>query len=355
LLPTDGSDFATAPEMSKHFGQCLAGFAAHAMQALQVAQITEFGAGSGALAHSVANHLLSNVEQTNEWISWAVAQKALKTEAVLKYGLVEVSGALVARQQATLAAFDPAIDAAIDPANSAHFQFEWHTQLPETLSGVVWGNEVLDAMPVKLLARTSGAWFERGVALDDQANFVWQDRPTTLRPGGDFPGQADVITEIAPQAEAFMRTVAQAMLKSEVGAVALWVDYGFPEREYYHPARHMGTLMCHQGHKSDLNPLMDVGAKDITAHVNFTAMAVAAQQAGLDVLGYTSQGRFLLNAGFLELLQEASLAERAVAQKLVTEHEMGELFKVLAVCTPNVTQRLLAVPGFQVGDRSHSL
>jgi SAM-dependent MidA family methyltransferase len=129
------------------------------------------------------------------------------------------------------------------------------------------------------------------------------------------------------------------------------LDYGFPEAEYYHPQRHMGTVMCHQAHKSDVNPLLDVGNKDITAHVNFTGIAIAAQDAGFEVLGYTSQAHFLLNCGLAELMQTASIQERAMAQKLLMEHEMGEIFKVIAFTKGAFWPPL----GFTNGDRTHRL
>ena len=186
------------------------------------------------------------------------------------------------------------------------------------------------------------------VAHDDPRRpWAWSDRPTDLRPPLEIEGTHDYLCEIHPQAEAFVRTLAQRLQR---GAVFL-LDYGFPEREYYHPQRHMGTLMCHQGHRSDPDPLADVGAKDITAHVNFTGIAVAAQEAGLEVLGYTSQARFLINGGMVELLADASLPERAMAQKLLTEHEMGELFKVIALGAGPAWEPL----GFAQGDRTHTL
>jgi SAM-dependent MidA family methyltransferase len=186
------------------------------------------------------------------------------------------------------------------------------------------------------------------VAQDDPDRpWAWSDRPTDLRPPVPIDGEHDYLTEIHPQAEAFVRTLAERM---ERGAAFL-IDYGFPEREYYHPQRHMGTLMCHQGHQSDPDPLAAVGTKDITAHVNFTGVALAGQEAGLSVLGYTSQARFLINSGLVELLEGASLPERAMAQKLLTEHEMGELFKVLALGVGEPWEPL----GFAQGDRTHTL
>ena len=133
--------------------------------------------------------------------------------------------------------------------------------------------------------------------------------------------------------------------------MVIFIDYGFPEAEFYLPQRHSGTLMCHQAHRADADPLVDLGAKDITAHVNFSAIALAGQDAGLDVIGYTSQARFLINCGLVDLLAGASLAQRAMAQKLVNEHEMGELFKVIAMSRGVAFDPL----GFVQGDRSHRL
>ncbi len=176
------------------------------------------------------------------------------------------------------------------------------------MHGVVVGNEVLDAMPVQLLARSGGAWFERGVVRRGEG-FAWEDRPTELRPPVDIEGAHDYLTEIHPQAQAFIATLADRL---QAGA-AFFIDYGFPEAEYYHPQRHMGTVMCHRGHQADGDPLADVGAKDITAHVDFTGVALAGQEAGFEVLGYASQARFLLNCGILPMMEQASLAERTLA------------------------------------------
>jgi SAM-dependent MidA family methyltransferase len=243
---------------------------------------------------------------------------------------------------------------------------QWAERLPEALRGVVVGNEVLDAMPVKLLARCGGEWLERGVAAVDprslrlpqmssfpaagQGAFIWQDRPTALRLPIEIAGSHDVVTEIHPQAHAFIRTLAEKLLRGGAGA-AYFIDYGFPEAEYWHLERSRGTLMCHRAHRADDDPLADVGDKDITAHVDFTGIALAAQDAGLDVLGYTSQGRFLINCGIAPLMEAASLPKRANAFKLLAEHEMGELFKVIALSTPGHGPAL----GFAAGDRRHRL
>jgi SAM-dependent MidA family methyltransferase len=225
----------------------------------------------------------------------------------------------------------------------------WVDALPEHIEGVVVGNEVLDAMPVTLLARVDGAWFERGVALDGD-RLAWADRPTALRPPLEVPGPHDYLTEIHPQAEAFVRTLADRLVRG----AAFFIDYGFPEAEYYHPQRSMGTLVAHQAHRRDDDVLGRPGEKDLTAHVNFTGIALAAQGAGLDVIGYTGQGRFLINAGLIDLAREAGPRENAMMQKLVNEHEMGELFKVIALAPPASSAGWVPI-GFATGDRTHRL
>lgn len=315
-----GSDFVTAPEMSPLFGWTLANQVAQALQVTGTDEVWEFGAGSGALALQIL--------------------KALKAQgtAPQRYTIVDLSGTLRERQRATLADFSDTV--------------RWVDALPDTLRGVVLGNELLDAMPVKALARVDGVWHERGVALGPQAadgtpSFVWQDRPTDRRPACEVPGEHDYLTEIHDQGEAFVRTLGD---KLTAGAVFL-LDYGFPQAEYYHPQRHMGTVMCHKNHQSDTDPLVDVGQKDITAHVNFTGVALAGNEAGLGVLGYCNQARFLINCGLLPRLEVADLPTRVMVQKLIMEHEMGELFKVIGFYQGEPWQAI----GFEHGDKTHTL
>jgi SAM-dependent MidA family methyltransferase len=319
-----GSDFVTAPELSPLFGRALARQVAEALHATQTDEIWEFGAGSGALALQVLDTL-----------------QAMGI-SIRRYIIVDVSPALIARQQVTLQAYPGVV--------------HWSSSLPDAFSGVVLGNEVLDAMPVKLLARVGTGWHERGVvvqtAIDASSfSFAWKDQPTDLRPPYEVEGEHDYLTELQLQGEAFIRTLADRLGK---GAIFL-LDYGFPEAEYFHPQRHMGTVMCHRDHVADGNPLEAAGQKDITAHVNFTGIAAAAQEAGLEILGYTSQAHFLLNCGLENDLQHADVRQSAAAQKLVLEHEMGELFKVIGL-----TKRLDIAPiwsavGFSRGDRTHRL
>ncbi|WP_418318404.1 class I SAM-dependent methyltransferase [Piscinibacter sakaiensis] len=318
LLPQSGSDFVTAPELSPHFGRALARQAAQALAATGSAEIVEFGAGSGALAAQLIDEL-----------------DALGV-ALQRYSIVDLSASLRERQQALLGRFGDRV--------------RWLDELPAAIDGLVVGNEVLDAMPVQLLHFDGERWFERGVA-SGEGGFAWADRPTDLRPPLAQQWIAGSTVEIHRQAEAFVTTAVERMRR----CVAILVDYGFPQAEYYHPQRHQGTVMCHQAHLVDADPLVDVGAKDITAHVDFTAIALAAQDAGAEVIGYTSQARFLFNCGLAELLQAADPRERAHAQKLVNEHEMGELFKVIAFAKGCQRPFLDDPLGFRQGDRSHTL
>ena len=338
-MPASGSDFVTAPEMTPLFGRTLARQVAQALQVTQTTEVWEFGAGSGALALQVLEAL---------------------GDQVTRYTIVDLSGSLRVRQQQLLHKFGVKV--------------RWVDALPDEMRGVVLGNEVLDAMPVKLLARIQGVWHERGVAVQEipqttvhpelvegfcdvandrlrqaqpERSFYWQDQPTDLHPPVEIDGPHDYLTEIHPQAEAFIRTLAVHLVQG----AAFFIDYGFPESEYYHPQRHMGTVMCHRAHLADPDPLTNVGLKDITAHVNFTGIALAGQDAGLEVLGYCTQARFLMNSGLLDLLAQADLKERVNAQKLILEHEMGELFKVIGFYKGEPWEAI----GFAQGDRTHTL
>lgn len=315
LMPESGSDFVTAPELSPVFGHVLAAQVKEALENTQCSEIWEFGAGSGALAEQVLDRL-----------------NALGV-AIKNYTIVDVSTALRQRQKERLARFGDIV--------------RWESSLPEKMQGVVLGNEVLDAMPVQLLARIGGEWHERGVAVRN-SEFIWEDRPTSARPPLDVAGEHDYITEIHPQAEAFIRTLGEHL---ERGAV-FFIDYGFGEREFYHPQRDMGTLACHRLHRMDDKPLEDVGSKDITAHINFTGIALSAQEAGLELLGYTSQGNFLLNCGLPQEMEHLDLPRRAMASKLLMEHEMGELFKVIGFVKGAQAWAALC---FSHGERSRSL
>jgi len=312
VLPEGGSDFVTAPELSPFYGRAFARQLAQALDACSLDEVWEFGAGSGALAETLLDAL---------------------GDRVRRYAIVDVSGALRDRQQRRLARFGDRV--------------RWLDELPAAFTAVVVANELLDAMPVQLLHWDGQRWLERGVT-DVHGAFVFGDRPTELRPSyvpDDI--EPDTTTELHAHACAFVATLAERLVRG----AAFFVDYGFPEAEYHLAQRRGGTLMCHRAHRADPDPLEGVGTKDITAHVDFTELALAAQDAGLDVIGYTSQARFLLNCGILDLLRGAGIAETAHAQKLLLEHEMGELFKVLALAKGCAFEPL----GFAHGDRRHRL
>ncbi len=314
LMPSSGSDFVTAPELSPLFGQALAVQLAQALRATRTDQIWEFGAGAGTLARQLLSHL---------------------GEAAQRYTIVDLSGSLRAHQQQRLAEFGDRV--------------RWVDALPPSIEGVIVGNEVLDAMPVQLLRWDGTRWWERGVAVAG-ARFTWQDRPTASKPPVDAPFVPDTVVEIHPQAEAFIRTLAAHLQRG----AAFFIDYGFPEAEYYHPQRTRGTLVCHRAHRvehGDDDPLSDPGLKDLSAHVDFTGIALAGQAAGWEVLGYTSQAHFLFNCGIASMLEAATPRERIHAARLVHEHEMGELFKVIGFVRGGIFEAI----GFAHGDRTHRL
>jgi SAM-dependent MidA family methyltransferase len=295
-MPGSGSDFVTAPELSPLFGRALARQVAQALEASGSDEVWEFGAGSGALAAELIASL---------------------GDRVRRYSIVEVSASFRERQRS-----------AIEGMGEKAGRVRWVDTLPERMHGVVVGNEVLDAMPVDLIHFDGGAWRERGVvrAAAASAGFAWGDRDSDKRPALPGPFAEGTTTELHPHATAFVATLADRL---ERGA-AFFIDYGFPQAEYYHPQRAQGTLMCHRAHRADADPLVEIGLKDITSHLDFTALALAGQDAGLDVIGYASQAHFLIDCGIGELMQAADLRARADAMKLLNEHEMGELFKVLA-------------------------
>jgi SAM-dependent MidA family methyltransferase len=216
---------------------------------------------------------------------------------------------------------------------------------------------VLDAMPVRLFAHTDGVWHERGVTLRND-EFAFADRPVSAQQDMEFltslEVDGDYIAETHEAARAFTRTICTMLTRG----AALLIDYGFPRHEYYHAQRAQGTLMCHYRHRAHGDPFLYPGLQDITAHVEFTGIAEAGVDTGADLLGYTSQARFLLNAGITEVLGEIDPADTTrflpaanAVQKLLSEAEMGELFKVIAF-SRGLDDTLQA---FSSGDRSHTL
>jgi SAM-dependent MidA family methyltransferase len=303
-------DFITAPEISPMFAKCLA------LQARQVltatdGDILELGPGSGQLAADLYGELKA------------------RGSAPRRYRLLEVSPDLRERQRRLIQERFPEDFA----------RFEWLDRMPEKIRGLVIANEVLDVVPFALVNRERGAILERGVILSE-AGFAWEDQPipdgelkrraAAVLPPGDYP----YLTEIGLAAEALVRTVCAAL---EAG-VALFIDYGFPQREFYHPQRSMGTLRCHYRHRFHGDPFFLPGLQDITAHVDFSAMGLAAESAGAEVFGCTTQAYFLISCGLAVLVSDGDpdmtlsrLKATSAVHRLVSPSEMGELFKVLGV------------------------
>ncbi len=325
-------DFTTAPEMSPLFGAALATQVDAILAATSAHEIVELGAGSGRLAADLLVAL--------------AARNALPA----RYEILEPSPDLRERQRFTIAR---------DAAPHLHL-VRWLDTLPASIDGALIANEVLDAIPVHVIARRGRAWFERGAAWNEMAQrLVWADRPlegARLRELAEqrLPATDNYVSEINPAAEALVETIGRRF----VGGAALFIDYGFPAYEYYHPQRSEGTLMGHYRHHAHADPFLWPGLSDLTAHIDFTAMANAGERAGLAIAGFTSQAPFLIGCGILDALTATGdpssveyIRAAAAVQKLLSPAEMGELFKVLALARSND----IAWPGFTVSDRSHRL
>jgi len=324
-------DFVTAPEMTAYFGRALARQVAQVMAA-SAPHVLEVGAGSGRLAAD----LLLELERLD----------ALPES----YDILDLSADLRERQQATLAAAAPHLLARV----------RWLDRLPELYAGVVVANELLDAMPAHVVAWREDGIFERGVGLDDGGGFTWNERPAS----GALLAAAEEIGRqccLPPGYESEISLAARAWAaewghRLQRGGMLL-IDYGFPRREFYHQQRGRGTLMCHYRHHSHPDPFYLPGLQDVTVHVDFTAIIAAADAAGLDLLGYASQGQFLLNCGILDLLAVEPagstdyIRAAGAINKLLMPHEMGELFKVIAIGR-GIDQPLC---GFASGDQSRRL
>jgi SAM-dependent MidA family methyltransferase len=315
-------DFVTAPELTPLFGQSLA------RQVRQVIDqsapvVLEVGAGSGRLAADLLGCL-----------------------SIDRYYILELSGELRARQMQTLAAAVP----------DWQDRVEWLEMLPEEFSGCVVANELLDAMPVHAVAWRSDGPMERGV-VQSADGFAWAERPASpalATAMADLPAGTPYQSELGLIAASWISEWGRRL---QAGALLL-IDYGLPRHEYYHHGRNCGTLRCHYRQRSHADPFWWPGLSDITAHVDFTAMAEAGYASGLEVLGYTNQASFLINCGLGQLLDSRRQADvvggqraAAAAQVLLSLNEMGELFKVIAL-GKGIEEPML---GFSMGDRTHTL
>jgi SAM-dependent MidA family methyltransferase len=324
-----GGDFITAPELTPLFGRVVARQIAQIL-ALDLPCVLEIGGGTGALAAQLLGEL------------------AALGRLPERYCMLELSAELRERQHATLSREIPEHLARV----------QWLDALPARWQGVILANEVLDAMPAHRVRVEDGETLEVGVANEQQPSsaFALAGRPAhgeLLRRAQTLDLPQGYETEISLTGPAFIKTLAGTLTRG----VVLLVDYGFPRHEYYHPQRSQGTLMCHYRHHAHADPFALVGLQDITAHVDFSTIARAGAESGLDLLGYASQAQFLINGGITDLIAAAPREPRAYAelvahaQKLLSPAEMGELFKVIAL-GKGIAEPLL---GFTRGDKSHTL
>ncbi len=324
-----GGDFITAPEISPLFGQCIATQIAPVLAQCHHADILEFGAGSGQLAVDILQMLFSMGQLPSH------------------YYIVELSAELQNRQREKILASAPYMQDKVI----------WLTALPENFKGVMLANEVLDAMPVDRFCFQDNQLWEYVVGCKEgecqeklvPAKKVLIDALSKY----NIPFSQNYQSEINSQLPAWINSLSAAMTQGLV----LLIDYGFPRREYYHPDRWMGTLMCHYQHTAQTNPYLSPGLQDITAHVDFTAVSESAVSAGFEIAGYTTQAHFLLGCGLMELAAKQQLdieenwAMSQAIKKLVLPSEMGELFKVMALT------KGLSIPmaGFSLRDMREKL
>ena len=323
-------DFVTAPELGSLYGRCVARQVAQILAQLDGGSLLEFGAGSGVLAATVLTEL------------------AERDSLPAEYLIVEVSPALRAQQQQTLAG----------QIEQNLVKVRWLDSLPESgFRGVILANEVLDAMPIiRFRVGAEGQMTAGVVRRNGHLDWSWQRDPSQDgridRLVQQYGLVADYTSEVNPRAAAWMQTVGRVL---DAGLI-LVMDYGYPGAEYYHYERSNGTLMCHYQHRAHMDPFLYPGLQDLTAHVDFSTVAAAGQVAGLEIAGFTSQEAFLLSTGVLDLVAHESSGPvdpklSAELKQLTLSSEMGESFKALAM-VKHIDSPLL---GFSLRDRRVAL
>ena len=327
-------DFVTASEISPLFSQTIARQVKQVLSALKAkskqTDILELGAGTGRFARDL------------------LLEMAKLEQLPTRYMILEVSAHLREVQQSTLKAALP---------KELLSRVVWLDALPGYFDGLIFANEVLDALPVHIVKKTADGLAEIGV-VSEVAGLAWQEKPALSSALKGFVAEIDLMdgytTEVCLAASGLVASLA-GILQS---GMLLMIDYGFSRDEYYHPQRNQGTLMCHYRHRAHGDPLVYLGLQDITAHVDFTRVAEAGVANGLELIGFVTQAQFLINAGITELLTSIPAEDSAnylplvaSAQKLLSPAEMGDLFKVIAF------ERNLDIPfiGFSSGDKSHTL
>jgi len=311
-----GGDFTTAPELSPLFGAAICSTLLPVLEGLKdkglPTQILEFGAGTGKLATSILTRLNDLGFQLD------------------RYDIIEISPDLAQRQQES-------INATVKQLNLTT-QCNWLSKLPKNFKGIILANEVIDAIPCDAIIFKDGFWYWHGVAFENEA-LTWKAGapveqkllPESLLSSNFSEGY---VTELHIPANAWMKQVAEHL---EVG-LFLTFDYGFPESEYYHPQRLEGTLMAHHRHHAIQDPFYLPGLCDLTTHVDWSQIARSALTENVDDVYLTNQAAYLLDAGIGDIALEIGdpgdpetfLPISNSLQKLLSEAEMGELFKAFA-------------------------
>ncbi len=342
-------DFITAPMQTPLFGSVLAKQCSQWLSQLNTNTILEFGAGDGQLAAQVLNQL----ERDNVDVDVDVDRE-------LNYWILELSADLRIRQRNSIATLAP----------TALHRVKWLDTMPDEFEGVVIGNELIDAMPVRIFELQEQSVNEFKVVekfvgsekLDGKSAFVWVNQVADsafsqiVLSDPTIPKVNNYCSEIGEQANGWVASMAKSLKRG----VVLLIDYGFGSQEYFHPQRNAGTLRCHYRHHAHDDVFYLPGLQDITSHVNFSAIYAAAVESECELLGYTTQANFLMNLGILERLSELVadpmyLRHAQAVGRLVSEAEMGELFKVIAFAKLSEEQKEYLSQGFARGDRSHAL
>ncbi len=314
-----GGDFTTAPEISPIFSQCLAQQCAQVIREISGADILELGAGSGRMALEILREL-NQLE--------ALPQH---------YFIVELSPDLQERQQELLKRELPELVARV----------HWVESLP-TFKGIILANEVLGAMPVHRFKQMNELMeYYVGIEKDE---LQWQLKvadPALKKALEALELSEGYTSEINMQLRPFIKSLEHSLTQG----LMLFIDYGFPRHEYYHPQRSMGTLMCHYQQQAHQDSLILVGIQDITAHVDFTAVAEAGADVALELAGFCNQASFLMNCGLTELMNTEDVNQLLGVKQLILPTEMGELFKVMGL------SKALDLPymGFKQHDQRHRL
>ena len=302
-------DFVTASEISNFFAKTLCIQFKEIFQSVS-RSIIEIGAGSGQFALQVIQSLSSDHENINH------------------YFILEISPSLRKQQYELLTKNLP---------SHLFSKIQWIDEIPKEYEGIIFCNEFLDALPVELIKKDSGMYYQKGIGIENDL-LVWKEKPIddiSYYEEIDLKNLPDdYVAEYPLYIKNWLKKISQSLNKG----IVFIIDYGFNQREYFHEQRSQGTLMCHFKHYAHDNPLIQVGIQDITTHVNFSYVAREASKLGLNITGFISQANFLINCGILNLLETINLEDRALymksvseVQKLLSPSEMGDLFKVMTL------------------------